>query len=234
MLEYYYRISFTSKWSQRLGLHNKPILYTKIREVKRKVTCSKLPGCLFSGQCEVSANNDLRTCQKTENILCHLIITVNSVTGIITFVLHPLGLCRSMQLNQCHKHNKHKDASSDWGNSRAPPGKYREITRCSTAYTSCPTKSWTPWLESASELYRPSVRRLSVMLVPTFAERGCHVVNVTDPYGHNLCFLARNRYFFFQVAPRLYSRGWVDFVTGLLLLRESGSYGNRTRTCGYQ
>jgi hypothetical protein len=29
----------------------------------------------------------------------------------------------------------------------------------------------TPWLNSESELYRPSDRRLSVMLVPTFADR---------------------------------------------------------------
>jgi hypothetical protein len=30
----------------------------------------------------------------------------------------------------------------------------------------------TPWLESASELYRPSDSRLSAKLVPTFADRG--------------------------------------------------------------
>jgi hypothetical protein len=33
--------------------------------------------------------------------------------------------------------------------------------------------------ESASELYRPSSRRLSVKLVQTFEDRGCHVVSVT-------------------------------------------------------
>jgi hypothetical protein len=31
-----------------------------------------------------------------------------------------------------------------------------------------------------------------------FADIGCHVVRVMDPYGHILAFLARNRYFFFQ------------------------------------
>jgi hypothetical protein len=41
----------------------------------------------------------------------------------------------------------------------------------------------TPWPESASELCRPNDRRLSAKLVPTFADRGCHVVSVTDPYG---------------------------------------------------
>jgi hypothetical protein len=47
----------------------------------------------------------------------------------------------------------------------------------------------TQWPEFASELYRPSDRRLSAKLVPTFADRGCHVVSVTDPYGRILGFL---------------------------------------------
>jgi hypothetical protein len=37
----------------------------------------------------------------------------------------------------------------------------------------------TPRSESASELYRPSDRRLSAKWLPTFADRGCHVVSVT-------------------------------------------------------
>jgi hypothetical protein len=41
----------------------------------------------------------------------------------------------------------------------------------------------TPWPESASKLYQPSDRRLSAKLVPTFVNRGCHVVSVTDPYA---------------------------------------------------
>jgi hypothetical protein len=57
----------------------------------------------------------------------------------------------------------------------------------------------------ASELYRPSDRRLPAKLVPTFADTGCRVVSATDPYGHILDFLDRNRYFFFQAAPQLYS-----------------------------
>jgi hypothetical protein len=51
------------------------------------------------------------------------------------------------------------------------------------------TSLTTPWLESASELYRPSDRRMSAKLVPTFADRGCHVVSVTDPYGRILALL---------------------------------------------
>jgi hypothetical protein len=40
--------------------------------------------------------------------------------------------------------------------------------------------------EFASELYRPSDRRLSA-----FEDRGCHVVSVTDSHGHILGFLDR-------------------------------------------
>jgi hypothetical protein len=52
-----------------------------------------------------------------------------------------------------------------------------------------------PRPDSASELYRPNDRRSSAKLVPTFADRGCHVVRVTDPYGRILDFLDRSRYF---------------------------------------
>jgi hypothetical protein len=69
------------------------------------------------------------------------------------------------------------------------------------------TNKQTPWPETTGELYRPSDRRLPAKLVLIFADRGCHVVSVTDPYGRNLGFLDRSRYFFFQAAPQLYSRG---------------------------
>jgi hypothetical protein len=69
----------------------------------------------------------------------------------------------------------------------------------------------TPWREFPTELYRPN-RRLSAKIVPAFADRGWHVVSVTDPYGRILEILGGRRYFFFQVAPKLYSRGWVDPV----------------------
>jgi hypothetical protein len=69
-----------------------------------------------------------------------------------------------------------------------------------------------PRPECASELYRPSESRSSAKLEPTFVDRGCHVISVTDPYGRILWFLDWSRYFFFQVAPRVYSRGWADPV----------------------
>jgi hypothetical protein len=43
------------------------------------------------------------------------------------------------------------------------------------------------------------------------------VVSVTDSYGRVLGFLDRSRYFFFQVAPQLDSRGRVDPVPDPLL-----------------
>jgi hypothetical protein len=68
----------------------------------------------------------------------------------------------------------------------------------------------------------PSDRRLSSKLVPTFVDRGCHLVGVTDPYRSILGFLYRSRYFFFQVAPQLCSGGLVDPVPDPLVLRNSG------------
>jgi hypothetical protein len=58
------------------------------------------------------------------------------------------------------------------------------------------------------------------------------VVSVTDPHGCILAFLDRSRYFSFQVALQLYSRGSVDPVPDPLLLRMRGSVGNGTRTSG--
>jgi hypothetical protein len=47
---------------------------------------------------------------------------------------------------------------------------------------------------------------------PTFADRGCRLVSVTDPYGRTFGFLDRSRYFFFQVAPQLYSPSIISLV----------------------
>jgi hypothetical protein len=48
----------------------------------------------------------------------------------------------------------------------------------------------TPWSEPASEIFLPSDRCLSAKWLPTFVDRGCHVVSMTDPYGRILGFLA--------------------------------------------
>jgi hypothetical protein len=54
------------------------------------------------------------------------------------------------------------------------------------AHSSYKVQTLTPYSKPASELYRPSDLRLSTKLVPTFADRRCHVVSVTDslrPYS---------------------------------------------------
>jgi hypothetical protein len=84
----------------------------------------------------------------------------------------------------------------------------------------------TSWPESASELCRPSDRRLPAKLVPTFADRGCHVVSVTDLCGHILGFLGRSRYFLFQAAPQLHPWSRADPVPETQhFLRKSSSAG---------
>jgi hypothetical protein len=61
----------------------------------------------------------------------------------------------------------------------------------------------TPWPESASVLYWLSYRRLSAKLVPTFADRRCQVVSVTDPYDRILGFLDLSRYFFLSSSSKI-------------------------------
>jgi hypothetical protein len=62
-----------------------------------------------------------------------------------------------------------------------PVPKQRDtLTRCASFSISDHNALRTPWTESAKELYRQSDRRLSAKLVPTFEDRRCHVVSVTD------------------------------------------------------
>jgi hypothetical protein len=109
------------------------------------------------------------------------------------------------------------------------PGRSQSLYRLRYSGSRCHNVKENPWPVSASELYRPSDRRLSAKVVPTFADRRSDVVSVTDPFARNLNFLDRSRYFFFQGSPQLYSRGWVDPVPDPLLLRKSGSAGNLAR-----
>jgi hypothetical protein len=93
-------------------------------------------------------------------------------------------------------------------------------------------KKKTPWSESKSELYRPSDRRLSAKWLPTFADRGCHVISVTDPYGRILGFIDKTG------AATLLSSSSSVVLTRLSGPRSrpttffSGSAGNRTRASG--
>jgi hypothetical protein len=68
--------------------------------------------------------------------------------------------------------------------------------------------------------------------MPNFAYRGWHVASVTVPYCRILGYLDRRRYFFFQVAPQIYSGGWVDPMPDSLLLRKPSSARNWNRNSG--
>jgi hypothetical protein len=78
------------------------------------------------------------------------------------------------------------------GMNRSQTSTWKECTnyssKCKTAIKSANkfrlTK--TPWSESTSELYRPSNCCFSMKRLPTCADRGCHVVSMTDPSGRIL------------------------------------------------
>jgi hypothetical protein len=78
-------------------------------------------------------------------------------------------------------------------------------------------------MQTATATARPIV-------VPTFADRRVlRGQRSGTPMAVNLGFLDRSRYYFYHVIPQLSSWGWVDPVPDPLLLRKSGSAGNRTR-----
>jgi hypothetical protein len=62
------------------------------------------------------------------------------------------------------------------------------FSHISILYYCYKTLNSTQWPESASELYQPIDHRFSAKLVPTSANRGCHVVRVTVPYGRILAW----------------------------------------------
>jgi hypothetical protein len=95
-----------------------------------------------------------------------------------------------------HNNNNTNNINSKWINCWKEQTKRGSHNfRISQAGSDLTTNKQTPWSESASELYRPSDRRLSAKWLPTFADRVWHVVSVTDPYGRILDFLDRSRYF---------------------------------------
>jgi hypothetical protein len=77
-----------------------------------------------------------------------------------------------------------------------PPGEYfKQEFQDLEVFCCNKKKKKTQWSEPASELYRPSDRRFSAKWLTAFADKGCHVVSETDPYGRTLGFLDRSRYF---------------------------------------
>jgi hypothetical protein len=70
-------------------------------------------------------------------------------------------------------------------------------SECLFQYERKQNEKQTPWLKLASELHRPSGRRLLARLVPPFADRGCCVVSTKDSYDHIHGFLDRSYHLFF-------------------------------------
>jgi hypothetical protein len=91
-------------------------------------------------------------------------------------------------------------------------------------------KKQTPWLLVRKRNIRieppPPVGKIECQLLWI---GGCRLVSSADaPTAVNLSFLDRNRCFFFQLAPPLSWRGWVDPVPDPLLRSQVGDAGNRT------
>jgi hypothetical protein len=68
------------------------------------------------------------------------------------------------------------------------------------------------------------------MIANFFADRGCHVVSVTDPYGRILGFLDRSCHLSIKwLLSCTHEAEWIPFQTHYFF---SGSTGNRTRASG--
>jgi hypothetical protein len=84
-------------------------------------------------------------------------------------------------------------------------------------------------LQQASELFWKSGRGWSAKLVSILRVEGVAWSAQRIPTAVNFGVLDRCSYFFIPVALQLSSRGWVGPVPDTLLVRQSGSAGNRTR-----
>jgi hypothetical protein len=73
----------------------------------------------------------------------------------------------------------------------------------------------------------PSNRCLSAKLVPTFVDRGVlHNQRGGSPTAIISVSRLEPQFFFFQVAPQLYTQGWVDPVT-----KERMQFGHQHNKC---
>jgi hypothetical protein len=67
------------------------------------------------------------------------------------------------------------------------------------------------------------------IFAPSFVDREVSRDQCGDSPLSLISVLDDSRYFIFQTAPHLSSRGWVDPVSDPILLRKSDNTGNRTR-----
>jgi hypothetical protein len=97
---------------------------------------------------------------------------------------------------------------------------------------SCPSINKKNFMVWVRERTIPTERQpLAAKRLPTCADRGCHVVSVTDPSGRILGFLNRSRYFSIkQLLSCTHETEWTPFQTHYSFF--SGSARNRTRASG--
>jgi hypothetical protein len=88
----------------------------------------------------------------------------------------------------------------------------RVLVEISQANNYVQKKKETPLSESASELYRRSDRHLLAKKVPTFEDRGVSRGQRDVSLRPYWRFSRPKPLLLFQVAPQLYSQGWVDPV----------------------
>jgi hypothetical protein len=136
------------------------------------------------------------------------------------------GLCQSFEVLNTRKHNVSETGPVT--DLRPGGGRHWVFVWKVTLYLRKNSMAWV--LERTIPTERPP---LVGEVSANFGDRWCRVVSVTDPHGRIIGFLDRSPYFSFQAAPQLYSRGCVDLVPDTLLLRKSGSAGDRTRTSGF-
>jgi hypothetical protein len=105
-----------------------------------------------------------------------------------------------------------------------------DSVKCSTLYKAMITNKQTNSVAWVRERTIPTERP------PLIGEVSADICGSSVSHGQRdgslgsiFNFLDRSHYYFFQAAPQLYSRGWVDSVPEQLLLGNSCSAGKRTR-----
>jgi hypothetical protein len=167
--------------------------------MQQQTMCTKVCYCLkLCWQCVSSGCRDRTDNKSVRREHKHICSAVSSTTQQQLWMHVKVSMTTEGQIHAYIQIWHTKRLNPQFQSSRQMLGLINESEKLNSEFFCClciKTKKKTPLSESASELYRPSDRRLSAKWLPTFADRGCHVVIVTDPYGRILGFLDRSRYF---------------------------------------
>jgi hypothetical protein len=142
--------------------------YRLINEILNAMNERKVDGGIF---CDL---------QKAFDCINHnILLTKLEFSGVTGTILKLILSYLEGRYQKVILDNNLPNSNSDWGEIR------HDVPQGSTVG---PLFFLTLWLESVSELYRPSDRCLLVKLVPTFGDIGCHMVSITYPYSRILGF----------------------------------------------